>query len=121
MEPWQPARVRPQKEVVSPRELPGGRAWPGYHVIAECGALLGFPALASVLSPVGPAANIPSDNGPTSKESQLSPNPSLCHQKGQVGDIYTEPLDVALQSSGGTPWLFMPLEYPGTFSVAHSW
>lgn len=42
MKPWQPARARPQKEVVSPLELPGGQAWPGLHVIAECGLCRDF-------------------------------------------------------------------------------
>lgn len=83
MEPWPPARVRPQKEAVSPRGLPGGRAWPGSRVSAECGALLGLPALTSVLSPAGPAVNVPTDNGPKSKESRLSPDPPLCLRKAK--------------------------------------
>lgn len=76
------------------------RVWPGHHVTAESGALLGFPALPSALSPVGPAANGSGANTPASEESQLSPDPSPRPRKGRAGAVYTGPLDVALQPSG---------------------
>lgn len=102
--PWPPAKVRPQKEVISLLEPPGGRAWPGHHVTAVCGALLGFPALPSALSPVGPAANSPGDNAPAREKSQLSPDPSPC-------------LHVALK----TPVLALPpLRDQGEASFIHS-
>lgn len=110
MKPWQPARVRPQKEVVSPLGLPGGQAWPEQDVIAECGALQGFPALPSVLSPGDPAANIPSDNVSVSKENQLSPDLLYVTRKTK-SVIFTEPLGVALEPSRDPRWPFLPLGY----------
>lgn len=50
--------------------------WPGVaRAPRHCRvwALQGFPALPSALSPAGPAANIPSDNGPAGKGRQLPP------------------------------------------------
>lgn len=67
-----------KRKLVPRREQPGGRAWPGPHVTAERGAPLGFPALPSALSPVGPAANSLGAGALASKENQLPPGPSLC-------------------------------------------
>lgn len=80
-----------KRKLVPRREQLGGRAWPGLHVTAECGAQLGFPALPSALSPVGPATNSLGAGALVSKESQLSPDPSPCPRGGgcQARAVYT--------------------------------
>ena len=87
---WRAARTS-TRALVPRREQPGGQAWPGLHVAAACGAQLGFPALPSALSPVGPATNSLGAGALASKESQLSPDPSPCPRGGgcQARAVYT--------------------------------
>ena len=99
-----------KRKLVPRGEQPGGRAWPGPHVTAERGAPLGFPALPSALSPVGPAANSSGAGALAGKESQLPPDPSLRPRGGvaEPGRCTQGSLHEALQPSGHRAGAFSP-------------
>ena len=84
-------------------------------------ALLGFPALASALSPAGPAVNTPGDGAPPARKASFAPTFPCVTRKAKRGMFLRGLLRPALQLSGAPPWLFLPSEYQGKASFIHSW